>query len=83
MRTFPLFIVQQELKPAPSFLFWIVDFTIVADKSGQYQDLIKERGYGLPPATEVAASLLKIIDKSTRENNGGEFMNVDGGKLPW
>ncbi|PPQ89240.1 LOW QUALITY PROTEIN: hypothetical protein CVT25_001319 [Psilocybe cyanescens] len=77
VRTFPLFIVQQELKPAPSFLFWIVDFTIVADKSGQYQDLIKERGYGLPPATEVAASLLKIIDKSTREKNGGEFMNME------
>lgn len=64
-------------------LFRAVDFTILADKSGEYQDLIKKRGYGLPPAPEVAALLLKIIDNSTREENGGEFMSVDGGKLPW
>ncbi|KAH9478547.1 putative secondary metabolism biosynthetic enzyme [Psilocybe cubensis] len=59
------------------------DFTVSVDNGGEYQNLIKTRGYGLPPATEVAASLLKIIDNSTREENGGAFMNVDGGTLPW
>jgi len=36
----------------------------------------------LPPE-KAAAMLLGIIDSSTREKEGGEFLNIDGSKIPW
>ncbi|PPQ80882.1 hypothetical protein CVT25_001891 [Psilocybe cyanescens] len=35
-----------------------------------------------PTAAEAAVSILKVIDEATREKNGGEFMHLDGTKIP-
>ncbi|TFK37008.1 hypothetical protein BDQ12DRAFT_724461 [Crucibulum laeve] len=32
---------------------------------------------------EAARALINIIEGSTREKDGGEFINVDGSKIPW
>lgn len=32
---------------------------------------------------ESATGLLKVIEESTREKNGGEFLFQDGNKLAW
>jgi len=32
---------------------------------------------------KCAALLISIIEESTREKDGGEFINVDGSKIPW
>lgn len=32
---------------------------------------------------ESATALVKIIEESTREKTGGEFIGYDGSKLPW
>lgn len=32
---------------------------------------------------ESAAGLVQIIEDSTREKDGGEFLEYDGGRLPW
>ena len=31
----------------------------------------------------VAGPLLNIIDESTREKEGGQFVHIDGSRLPW
>ena len=32
---------------------------------------------------EAAARLIEVTEGSTREKEGGEFMNVDGSKVAW
>ena len=32
---------------------------------------------------DTARMLVDIIDAAKRETHGGEFMNYDGGKMPW
>ncbi|EIN06061.1 NAD(P)-binding protein [Punctularia strigosozonata HHB-11173 SS5] len=32
---------------------------------------------------DTAALLLKVIDRATQENEGGQFMSFDGTKIPW
>ncbi len=32
---------------------------------------------------EAAKALVNLIDGSTRDKDGGEFINVDGTRLPW
>ena len=34
-------------------------------------------------AEESAAGLVKVIEESTREKDGGEFLVYDGSKLAW
>jgi hypothetical protein len=37
---------------------------------------------GMP--VEVASTkLVEIIDNSTREGEGGQFVNIDGSRIPW
>ncbi|KAH9485089.1 putative oxidoreductase C24B10.20 [Psilocybe cubensis] len=59
----------------------MVDNIVEADKTGNFQRMIES----MPQlsAGNVVESLVKIIDGSTRERNGGEFMHVDGTKLPY
>ena len=35
------------------------------------------------PANVAASILIDIITASTREKDGGEFHNIDGGRHPW
>ncbi len=51
------------------------------DKSGNLQKTIQERG-GAPSVETVAVSLVRLIDGSTREKEGGQFVHVDGTRLP-
>ncbi|KJA22257.1 hypothetical protein HYPSUDRAFT_41152 [Hypholoma sublateritium FD-334 SS-4] len=55
------------------------------DKSGALQKLVEEDvgGKNWPTVETVSVSLIKIIDESTREKDGGEFIHVDGTRLPW
>ena len=32
---------------------------------------------------DAAKALVNLIDGSTRDKDGGEFINVDGTRLPW
>ena len=37
----------------------------------------------VPSVDTVAGPLLNIIDESTREKEGGQFVHIDGSRLPW
>lgn len=50
------------------------------DKSGLLAPIIDIAA--IPPAT-AASLLIKIIDNSTREKEGGEFVNIDGTRVTW
>ena len=52
------------------------------DKSGGLQKMIQERGGALSVGT-VSVSLVRLINESTREKEGGQFVHVDGSRLPW
>ena len=54
-----------------------------SDKSGSLQKLVDEDAPNLPSVDTVALSLIKLIDESTREKDGGEFLYVDGTHLTW
>ena len=53
------------------------------DKSGAFRKLVDDLALGLPSADTAAVSLIKIIDESTHEKDGGESPHVDGTRLPW
>lgn len=53
-----------------------------SDTSGTFKNLLLVYP-SLPTGDMVADSLLKVIDNSMREKEGGEFINVDGTKLAW
>lgn len=55
--------------------------TVAKDASGTFKVLL-ETFTPLTPQ-QSAIPLIKIIDEATREKDGGEFINVDGTKLPW
>jgi NAD(P)-dependent dehydrogenase (short-subunit alcohol dehydrogenase family) len=50
------------------------------DTSGTIQDFFDQAG--LTPEV-VSAKLVEIIDNSTRDGEGGQFVNVHGGRLAW
>lgn len=56
--------------------------TIAMDTSGNLRRMVEARG-DLPTVETVSVSLIKIIDESTREKEGGQFVHVDGTRLPW
>jgi hypothetical protein len=50
------------------------------DPTGELAKMTEDIGMSV----EVACGMLAdVIDKSTRETHGGEFLFVDGSKLPW
>ena len=51
------------------------------DESGLFKRMLEQFPAN---STEKASELLiDIIDKATRETSGGEFIDVDGSKIPW
>lgn len=70
--------------PAPES----IDLSLVAVQESLANDevgVLKRLLEQFPPQTpqEAAKLLIDLIDKATRETSGGEFINVDGTKLPW
>jgi hypothetical protein len=50
------------------------------DTTGTLKNAIAQ--IGLSPE-DASAQLIDIIDNSTREGEGGQFVNVDGGRIDW
>ena len=51
------------------------------DESGLFKRMLEQFPAN---STEDASNLLiDIINKATRETSGGEFIDVDGSKIPW
>ena len=53
----------------------------VRDTTGVLAALLEKVPVQTPE--EAANSLINLIDGSTRDKEGGEFINVDGTKIPW
>ncbi|KJA22262.1 hypothetical protein HYPSUDRAFT_41161 [Hypholoma sublateritium FD-334 SS-4] len=56
---------------------------VAEDKSGVLQTLIDAETSNVPTVETVSVSLIKLIDESTRDKEGAQFVNVDGTRLPW
>ena len=54
---------------------------IASDTTGIFAALLEKMSLLTPEA--AARALLSLIDGSTRDKDGGEFINVDGTRLPW
>jgi hypothetical protein len=50
------------------------------DTSGTIKDFFDEAGL---PIEVASTKLVEIIDNSTRDNEGGQFVNLEGGRLAW
>ncbi|CAA7260849.1 unnamed protein product [Cyclocybe aegerita] len=50
------------------------------DTTGEIAKLLDQASVSVEDAS---AMLVNIIDNATREKEGGEFVNVDGGRIPW
>jgi hypothetical protein len=54
--------------------------SLKTDPSDELKAVIDQFGVSV----EVACGMLAdIVDKSAREEHGGEFIAIDGNKLPW
>ncbi|KAF8182654.1 hypothetical protein BJ912DRAFT_977418 [Pholiota molesta] len=58
----------------------MVKQNIVKDKSGALAALQHEKEI---PVDVSASAVIDIIDKSTKEKESGQFMSIDGTKIPW
>ena len=50
------------------------------DTTGTFKSLVEQFGMSVE---EASGKLVEIIDGSTREKEGGQFVNVDGGRIDW
>lgn len=57
-----------------------VDQALAIDTDGVFAKAFEGRSRTVEDASKA---IVKIVDGSTREKEGGEFLNVDGTKLPW
>ena len=56
---------------------------VIEDKTGELQKWINSEISKVPTVETVSVSLIKLIDDSTREKDGGQFLNVDGTRIAW
>ena len=56
---------------------------VIEDKTGELQKWINSEISQLPTVETVSVSLINLIDDSTREKDGGQFLNVDGTRIAW
>jgi hypothetical protein len=61
-------------------LYCIADIARKNDKSGILTKMLEEHGMSI---AEGSTHLVKIIEESTREKDGGEFVNFDGNRMGW
>ncbi len=52
----------------------------VLDKTGYIAHALDTRGRSVETA---ASMLMDVVESATREKDGGEFINVDGSRIPW
>jgi hypothetical protein len=71
--------VGAELLPL-AVVICIADIARKNDESGVLTKMIEEHGMSI---AEGSTHLVKIIEESTREKDGGEFVNFDGSRLEW
>jgi hypothetical protein len=67
----------------PVRAYWCVPAVkqnIVKDKSGALAALQHEKEI---PVDVSASAVIDIIDKSTKAKESGQFMSIDGTKIPW
>ncbi|KAJ3501770.1 hypothetical protein NLJ89_g9192 [Agrocybe chaxingu] len=50
------------------------------DKTGEIAKLLDQASVSIEDASVM---LVNIVDNATREKEGGEFVDVDGGRIPW
>ena len=62
-------------------LYFPAKEAIASDTTGIFAELLEKMSLLTPEA--AAKALLSLIDGSTRDKDGGEFINVDGAKIPW
>ena len=55
---------------------------VSSDVTGTFEKILSAYP-SLPTGDMVAELLLKVIDNSTREKEGGLFIDVDGKNLDW
>lgn len=55
---------------------------VASDKTGLLKKKV-EANPNLPTGEAVSVSLINLIDESTREKDGGQFVHVDGMHLAW
>ena len=56
---------------------------VIEDKTSELQKWINSEISKVPTVETVSVSLIKLIDDSTREKDGGQFLNVDGTRIAW
>ena len=56
---------------------------VIEGKTGELQKWINSEISKVPTVETVSVSLIKLIDDSTREKDGGQFLNVDGTRIAW
>ncbi|KJA16559.1 hypothetical protein HYPSUDRAFT_47274 [Hypholoma sublateritium FD-334 SS-4] len=56
--------------------------SVAADTTG-YLEKLYGKNTSVPTVEAVSSSLINIIDKSTRVNDGGKLIRVDGTQIPW
>lgn len=57
-------------------------YSISADTSGWMKKWV-EANPDAPSVADVALAVLRIVDASTREKDGGEFRHSEGKAIPW
>ena len=65
----------------PIKIFFLAKEAQASDTTGVFAALLEKVTLQTPE--EAAKALLKLIDESTRNKDGGEFINVDGTKIQW
>ena len=55
---------------------------VAADPSGMMKEMVDQHPT-LPTVGTVSVSLIDIVDGSTREKDGGQFVHVDGTRIQW
>jgi hypothetical protein len=74
--------------PFLGLLIWLASYPFVyigseqmqRDTTGTFKKLVEQFGMSVEEASE---KLVDIIDSSTREKEGGQFVNFDGGRIAW
>ena len=65
-----------------TLLYFALDrHAIENDKAGALLELAEKMS--VQPVEVASARLIDIIDNSTREKEGGEYVTIEGERLPW
>lgn len=60
---------------------YVVSYAVTHDITRCIADYVDQEGSRSPEA--AACAIIDIIAAATRETEGGQYVNVDGSRLPW